>query len=160
MRHPGPHLGVGSGNGISSGYVSLIESGHLQGTRGRHRLVTPIERLAVPASVQAVLAAGIDRLPEREKRVLQAAAAVIGKVFSEPLLLAAAELPEGELRAALATLKAHEFVERGPDPEGAVCRRSMPPRSYRDYPLATHAGVPWSSSEAVSGPAITVAAGG
>jgi class 3 adenylate cyclase/tetratricopeptide (TPR) repeat protein len=87
----------------------LIESGNLQGTRGGYRLVTPIERLAVPASVQAVLAARIDRLPEREKRVLQAAA-VIGKEFAEPILLAAAALPEGEVRAALATLKTHEFV--------------------------------------------------
>jgi class 3 adenylate cyclase/tetratricopeptide (TPR) repeat protein len=88
---------------------TLIESGSLQGTRGNYRLVTPIERFAVPASVQAVLAARIDRLPEREKQVLQAAA-VIGKVFAEPILLAAAEQPEGELRAALATLKAREFV--------------------------------------------------
>jgi adenylate cyclase len=88
---------------------TLIESGQLEGTRGSYRLLAPIERLAVPASVQAVLAARIDRLPEREKQVLQAAA-VIGKEFAEPILLAAAELPDGELRAALATLKAHEFV--------------------------------------------------
>ena len=59
--------------------------------------------------MQAVLAARIDRLPEREKQVLQAAA-VIGKEFAEPILLAAAELPDGEVRAALATLKTNEFV--------------------------------------------------
>jgi tetratricopeptide (TPR) repeat protein len=88
---------------------TLIESGNLQGTRGSYRLVTTIDRLTVPASVQAVLAARIDRLPEREKQVLQAAA-VIGKEFVEPILLAAADMPEGELRAALATLKVHEFV--------------------------------------------------
>jgi class 3 adenylate cyclase/tetratricopeptide (TPR) repeat protein len=88
---------------------TLIEAGNLQGTRGSYRLVTPVEHLAVPASVQAVLAARIDRLPEREKRVLKAAA-VIGKEFAEPILLAAAELPDGEVRAALATLKTHEFV--------------------------------------------------
>jgi class 3 adenylate cyclase len=88
---------------------SLIESGHLQGMRGNYRLVTPIERLTVPASVQAVLAARIDRLPERETQVLQTAA-VIGREFAEPILYASAEVPEGELRAALAALKAHEFV--------------------------------------------------
>jgi class 3 adenylate cyclase/tetratricopeptide (TPR) repeat protein len=60
---------------------TLIESGHLEGTRGAYRLVTPIERLEVPATVQAVLAARIDRLPEREKRLLQVAA-VIGKDFA------------------------------------------------------------------------------
>jgi adenylate cyclase len=62
---------------------TLIESGHLEGERGAYRLVTPIERLEVPANVQSVLAARIDRLPEREKRLLQIAS-VIGKDFPEP----------------------------------------------------------------------------
>ncbi len=34
---------------------SLIESGALQGTRGSYRLVTPIARLQVPPTVQALL---------------------------------------------------------------------------------------------------------
>ena len=63
---------------------TLIESGNLQGTRGSYRLVTAIDRLTVPATVQAVLAARIDRLAEREKQVLQTAA-VIGKEFAEPI---------------------------------------------------------------------------
>ncbi|MCH7709038.1 MAG: AAA family ATPase [Myxococcales bacterium] len=88
---------------------SLIESGQLEGTRGAYRLATPIGNIDVPPTVQSVLAARIDRLPEREKQVLQAAA-VIGKEFAEPILLAAAELPEIDLRAALATLKSTEFV--------------------------------------------------
>ena len=53
---------------------SLIESGHLEGDRGRYRLVTPVESLPVPGTVQALLAARIDRLPEGERRVLQSAA--------------------------------------------------------------------------------------
>jgi adenylate cyclase len=88
---------------------SLIESGHLAGTRGAYRLVVPIERVAVPATVQAVLAARIDRLPEREKRLLQVAA-VIGKDFPEPLLAAVAELSADELKAALAALRRTEFI--------------------------------------------------
>ena len=88
---------------------SLIESGHLEGTRGAYRLVTPIERLEVPATVQAVLAARIDRLPEREKRLLQVAS-VIGKDFPEPLLAEVAELPADELKAALAALRRAEFI--------------------------------------------------
>ena len=77
--------------------------------------VTPIERLEVPASVQAVLAARIDRLPEREKQVLQTAA-VIGKEFAEPILARcsprpAATLANGELaRGARRRSKAREFV--------------------------------------------------
>ena len=88
---------------------SLIESEHLEGTRGSYRLVTPVERLEVPATVQAVLAARIDRLPEREKRLLQAAS-VIGKDFSEPLLAAVAELSDDERKSALAALQRAEFI--------------------------------------------------
>jgi hypothetical protein len=64
---------------------SLVEGGHLAGRRGAYRLARPIEMLQVPASVQAVLSSRIDRLPEREKPVLQTAA-VIGKTFGEALL--------------------------------------------------------------------------
>jgi predicted ATPase len=88
---------------------SLIESGNLEGTRGCYRLVTPIEALRVPGRVQSVLAARIDRLGEREKRLLQTAA-VIGKEFTEPILEAAAELPRAELADALAALKGAEFI--------------------------------------------------
>ena len=42
--------------------------GALEGTRGAYRLVSAGRALEVPATVQAVLAARIDRLPEREKR--------------------------------------------------------------------------------------------
>jgi class 3 adenylate cyclase/tetratricopeptide (TPR) repeat protein len=88
---------------------SLIESGHLEGTRGAYRLVTPVEELEVPGTVQPLLASRIDRLPEREKRVLQIAS-VIGKEFSEPVLARVANLPGGELGTALDALKQGEFV--------------------------------------------------
>ena len=64
---------------------SLDEDGNLEGERGAYRLVRPVEDAAVPASVEAVLSARIDRLAQREKAVLQAAA-VIGKEFPEPVL--------------------------------------------------------------------------
>ena len=88
---------------------SLIESGTLKGTRGAYQLVAPINSLKVPATVQAVLAARIDRLPERDKRLLQVAS-VIGKDFAEPLLAAVAELPTNELKAALAGLYRAELI--------------------------------------------------
>jgi adenylate cyclase len=88
---------------------SLVESGHLQGARGSYRLVTPIERLQVPTRVQPLLAARIDRLPEREKQVLQTAA-VIGQQFQYPILAAVTELPKQELDDALRALKTAEFV--------------------------------------------------
>jgi class 3 adenylate cyclase len=88
---------------------SLIEAGNLQGERGSYRLVTPIESLEVPARVQSVLAARIDRLPESEKRLLQTAA-VIGKEFSEPVLTRVADRSPAELAADLAALQRGEFI--------------------------------------------------
>jgi class 3 adenylate cyclase/tetratricopeptide (TPR) repeat protein len=88
---------------------SLVEAGSLEGERGSYRLAGGAEEVAVPASVQAVLAARIDRLTEREKAVLQTAA-VIGKEFSESLLAQAAQLERSQLQDALAALVAGEFV--------------------------------------------------
>jgi class 3 adenylate cyclase len=94
---------------------SLVESGALQGTRGSYRLVKPIERLQMPTTVQALLAARIDRLGEREKFVLQSAA-VIGKDFSEPILqrvvneISHSPLSETELGSALRVLKNGDFI--------------------------------------------------
>jgi class 3 adenylate cyclase/tetratricopeptide (TPR) repeat protein len=88
---------------------SLVEAGSLEGERGAYRLVRPVAEAAVPASVQAVLSARIDRLPRREKAVLQAAA-VIGKEFSEPVLAHVFGLAQPELEDALRNLVAAEFV--------------------------------------------------
>ena len=62
---------------------ALIETGSLEGPTGAYRLVRSVAELAIPPTVQAVLAARIDRLPEREKEVLQTAA-VIGRELPEP----------------------------------------------------------------------------
>src|SRR5438445_10116509 len=64
--------------------TALAASGSLLGERGAYRLATPIEGLALPVTVQALLAAGIDRLGDRAKDLLQVEA-VIGKQFDEPL---------------------------------------------------------------------------
>ncbi len=88
---------------------TLIESGRLEGERGAYRLVEPVESLEIPTTVTSLLAARIDRLPEREKHVLQAAA-VLGKEFSEPILEDVAELPHGDITEALASLKGGEFI--------------------------------------------------
>jgi class 3 adenylate cyclase/tetratricopeptide (TPR) repeat protein len=87
----------------------LIEAGNLEGSRGDYRLVTPVDRLAVPRTVQSVLAARIDRLAEREKQVLQPAA-VIGKEFQEPILERVAELTKTDLAESLHMLKDSEFI--------------------------------------------------
>jgi class 3 adenylate cyclase/tetratricopeptide (TPR) repeat protein len=88
---------------------SLVESGQLEGTKGRYRLARPVEEIAVPATVQSLLAARIDRLAEREKQILHCAA-VIGRDFSLPILQQIANLPERELTEALSRLEAAELV--------------------------------------------------
>ena len=88
---------------------TLVETGVLVGEPGAYRLVKPFDSLQVPATVQAVLAARIDRLPAEEKRLLQTAA-VIGTEVPLPLLQAIAELPEAALHGALAHLQAAEFL--------------------------------------------------
>src|SRR5262249_58897223 len=69
----------------------------------------PIESLTTPATVQAILAARIDRLEPETKRLLQAAA-VIGTDVPLPLLLAIADAPEPAVRAELTHLQAAEFL--------------------------------------------------
>src|SRR5262245_40623000 len=88
---------------------ALVETGALAGERGACRLTRPIEQLKIPTTVQAILAARIDRLTPEGKRLLQAAA-VIGKDVPLPLLLAIADVPEHEVRAELTRLQAAEFL--------------------------------------------------
>src|SRR5262245_5868313 len=88
--------------------LSLAENGSLDGTRGAYRLVAAVQELEIPGAVQAVLAARIDRLPGREKHLLQTAS-VIGKELPEAILQRVAALPEAELAGALAGLVQGEF---------------------------------------------------
>src|SRR5262245_13586919 len=88
---------------------TLVETGVLVGERGAYCLVQPLEGLQVPATVQAVLAARIDRLPQEEKRLLQTAA-VIGTEVPWPLLQAIADAPDEALHRGLAHVQAAEFL--------------------------------------------------
>jgi len=88
---------------------SLVEQGALAGERSAYRLTRAVEALQVPATVQVILAARIDRLPPEGKDLLQAAA-VVGKNVRFTLLRAIAEEPEDALRARLAWLQTAEFL--------------------------------------------------
>jgi tetratricopeptide (TPR) repeat protein len=88
---------------------TLVETGILVGEAGAYRLEQPLDTLHVPATVQAVLAARIDRLPAEEKRLLQTAA-VIGTEVPLPPLQAIVGLPEDALHRGLAHLQAAEFL--------------------------------------------------
>src|SRR5262249_30839422 len=107
---------------------TLVETGVLVGERGAYRLVKPLQELHVPATVQAVLAARIDRLPVEDKRLLQTAA-VIGTEVPWSLVQAVAELPEEALHQGLAHLQAAEFLYE---------TRLFPEREYTFKHALTH----------------------
>jgi class 3 adenylate cyclase/tetratricopeptide (TPR) repeat protein len=88
---------------------TLVETGVLIGERGAYHLGQALQTIQVPATVQAVLAARIDRLPPAEKGLLQTAA-VIGNEVPLPLLQAIANIPEEVLQRSLAHLQATEFL--------------------------------------------------
>jgi tetratricopeptide (TPR) repeat protein len=88
---------------------ALVEAQVLVGERGAYRLVQSLLSIQVPATVQAVLAAHVDRLPAEEKTLLQTAA-VIGTDVPFPLLQALAELSEEALQRGLMRLQAAEFL--------------------------------------------------
>jgi predicted ATPase len=87
---------------------TLVETGALVGERGAYRLGQALPTVQVPATVQAVLAARIDRLPPEDKRLLQTAV-VIGTEVPLPLMQAIAELSDEALHRGLAHLQAVEF---------------------------------------------------
>ena len=88
---------------------TLVETQVLAGEPGAYRLAKALASIQVPATVQAVLAARIDRLPPEEKQLLQTAA-VIGPEVPLALIEAIAEVPEGPLRLGLTHLQAAEFL--------------------------------------------------
>src|SRR5206468_2783215 len=88
---------------------TLVETGVVVGGRGALRLAKSADTIQIPATVQALLAARIDRLPPPVKHLLQSAA-VIGKTVPFALLEAIAEAPTAELRRGLTLLQAAEFL--------------------------------------------------
>jgi class 3 adenylate cyclase len=88
---------------------TLVETQVLVGERGAYHLTYPLPSIQVPATVQAVLAARIDRLPPEEKDLLQAAA-VIGKDVPAALLQVIVELPWTAMQRSLSHLQAAEFL--------------------------------------------------
>ncbi|MBW2444475.1 MAG: AAA family ATPase [Deltaproteobacteria bacterium] len=99
----------------------LADSGGLDGEPGAYRAARTIDTLELPPTVQAILAARIDRLGEDEKRLLRAAA-VAGREVSEPILRAVTDLDGEDLDAALAQL----------DEAGLLLQQSL-------YPVAEYA---------------------
>src|SRR5262249_104447 len=98
---------------------ALVETGALGGERGAHRLAAALPHVEVPAPVQAIPPARIDRPAPPDKRLLQVAS-VLGKDVPGGLLQAIADLSDEALRSGLGRLQAAEFLYETalyPDPE-------------------------------------------
>jgi adenylate cyclase len=86
----------------------LAGRGLLTGSRGDYRLDGDVAQITVPATVQAVLAARVDRLPAQAKSILNAAA-VIGSQFD----LDALQTLQPDLKTAdLAELVSAELIDQ------------------------------------------------
>jgi DNA-binding SARP family transcriptional activator/predicted ATPase len=88
---------------------ALADTGVLTGGPGAYRATRPIEIAQIPSTVHAVLAARIDRLPAKQKSLLQTAA-VIGQDVPMELLQPITGLDREPLRELLAELQAAEFL--------------------------------------------------
>jgi class 3 adenylate cyclase/tetratricopeptide (TPR) repeat protein len=94
---------------IEESVRALVETGVLAGARGAYRLAHAIDTIQIPPTVQAILAARIDRLSAAEKQILQCSS-VIGKDVAFVLLHTIADLPEDELLSGLSHLQTAEFM--------------------------------------------------
>ena len=88
---------------------ALADTGVLAGERGAYRLMKSGQVVQLPETVQAILAARIDRLPPEEKSLLQSAS-VVGKNVPLAELRAIAGLAEDDLAQGLASLQSSEFI--------------------------------------------------
>jgi predicted ATPase/class 3 adenylate cyclase len=91
----------------------LLDEGALVRTGAALRLTKPLSALKIPPTVQAILAARIDRLPPDEKDLLQTLA-VTGKEFSLSLVREVIKQPDDEINRMLNDLQLAEFIYEQP----------------------------------------------
>jgi class 3 adenylate cyclase/pimeloyl-ACP methyl ester carboxylesterase len=87
---------------------ALVEDGTLKRENGGYRLARPLHELAIPDTIQGVITARIDRLPEPSKNALQVAS-VIGREFTARLVERVSAM-ERDAAGALGELRAVELI--------------------------------------------------
>jgi tetratricopeptide (TPR) repeat protein len=95
---------------------TLVDTGALVGDPEDYRLQRAVESLEIPATVQAVVAARIDRLPPPLRWLLQEAS-VFGERVPLPLLTAVTDLAEDAVGRGLEELQRADFLDELPGPE-------------------------------------------
>jgi tetratricopeptide (TPR) repeat protein len=98
---------------------SLKDLGAIEQKDDAYRLSKEIGQLTIPSTIQDVIMARVDSLPERAKEVLQAGS-VIEREFPHELIHRIMGLPEKELLSHLSVLKDTELLyERGVYPQSS-----------------------------------------
>ncbi len=87
----------------------LVERGLLTGARGNYALAGPVDAVRIPATVEGVLSARIDRLRPEWKMLLQVAA-VVGREVPIAFLRGLAEIEDPSFQDAIETFEASEFL--------------------------------------------------
>ena len=101
---------------------AAANAGRLRGEHGAYRLERADAEIEIPNTVQGVLAGRIDRLPEREKQLLQTAAA-IGTSFDLRLLERVAALTSDDAAAGVEALVELALLE--PNAHGYAFRHPL-----------------------------------
>jgi len=94
---------------IEEAVRSLADDGALTGAPGAYRLVGDPELVSLPDTVQAVVAARVDRLPHDDKQLLQTAS-VFGETVPIDVLTSTSGLERHVVAEAVTRLRAAEFV--------------------------------------------------
>jgi transcriptional regulator with AAA-type ATPase domain/predicted ATPase len=118
---------------------TLLETRVLSGVRGAYRLERAVPAIDASPTVQAVLAARVERLPASPRRLLQAAS-VIGRQFSLRLLQASVETTEDEVVHDLMKLQAAEFLYEStgfPEAEYSFKHALTHEVTYHSVPMET-----------------------
>jgi class 3 adenylate cyclase/tetratricopeptide (TPR) repeat protein len=95
----------------------LEEDGNLVGERGAYRMQRTPDMRMIPNTVQAIIGARIDSRPELEKSVLQGAA-VIGREFTDELLVCLTGKSSAELKPVLRDLSSAGLIHKYLDSRG------------------------------------------
>jgi class 3 adenylate cyclase/tetratricopeptide (TPR) repeat protein len=88
---------------------ALVERGDFEGEKGAYRLKGGVDSIPLPSTVQAVVAARIDRLEEDANKVLEIAS-VVGREISISILDAVTGLAPAELSEAAQHLRQAEML--------------------------------------------------
>jgi adenylate cyclase len=88
---------------------ALVERGDFEGEKGAYRLKGGIDPIPLPTTVQAVIAARIDRLQESAKQALEIAS-VVGREISIPILDFIGGLDANELSDSIQQLRQAELL--------------------------------------------------